>query len=48
LVGVSLITTPSVRTRAWPEEPQWRPIGGSGNQIMGGMPPHDLMIKQAA
>ncbi|SEK05911.1 hypothetical protein SAMN05518849_13922, partial [Sphingobium sp. AP50] len=40
--------TPSVRTQAWPEKPRSRPIGGSGNQIMGGMPPHDLMIKQVA
>nr|BAF03305.1 hypothetical protein [Novosphingobium sp. KA1] len=40
-VGVAspCCTTPSVRTRDWPGEPRSRPIGGSGNQIMGGMPP---------
>src|SRR3989344_5765135 len=39
LAGGSPITTPSVRTRAWAGEPQSRPIGGSDNQIMGGLPP---------
>ncbi len=39
LADGSPITTLSVRTRAWPGEPRSRPIGGSGNQIMGGMPP---------
>ncbi len=42
------IITPSVRTRASPGEPRSKPIGGTGDQVMGGMPPHDLMIRQAA
>jgi putative transposase len=45
LAGVSPITTPSVRTRALPEKPRSRPIGGPRNQIMGACPP-DLMINR--